>query len=301
MEGLRRVNATLHLLVTLVLCTALVRPLARARWVWRSPRVGILLWQMLALTWVLCAVGTAFTVGLAPYHSDIPTAVAGWLGDGPRQGELTVAHVVVLGIGLGLAFGLVVALATSWAGVLRVRRKHRRMLSLVAREDAAVPGVLVLDHPLAVAYCLPGLRSRVVLSSGALHALSAPELAAVVAHEQAHARERHDLVLLPFATLGRLFPGMTLAADAIALLVEMRADERACRSQDAGSLAMALRRFSAIAVAAPKGAIGITDGAVAARLARLGRAPRPLPLAVRWLVLVSGLVLMSTPLSFLVV
>jgi Zn-dependent protease with chaperone function len=292
-------NAAFHLALTLALCTALVRPLARARWVWRSPEVGILLWQMLALTWVLCVVGTAFAIGLSPFGRDIPTAVSRWLAGQPG---LTPPHLVALGVGVGLVLWLVAGMVTSWVGVLRVRRRHRRVLALVAREDEAVPGVLVLDHPLTVAYCLPGLRAQVVLSSGTLLALEKRELAAVVAHERAHARERHDLVLLPFAALRGLFPlvrTVSMAAEAVALLVEMRADERACRREGAGSLAAALHRFGS--APAPQGAIGMADAAVEARLSRLRMPPTPLPLWLRWLVLVTGLMLVSTPLSFLAV
>lgn len=293
-------NATLHLLATLVLCSLLVRPLARARWVWRSPRTGILLWQMLMLTWVMCAVGAAFAIGLSPYGRDIPTALGHWLS-GTRPVGFTAVHLAGLGTGLTLSVGLVVALAWSWVRVARIRRRHRDLLALVAREDAELPGVLILDHPLTVAYCLPGLRAQVVLSSGALSTLSAREVSAVLAHERTHARERHDLVLLPFAALGRLLPRIRLvavAAEAVALLVEMRADEGACRAHGAGSLAHALRR---VAVSPPPGAIGIADGGVDARLSRLSRGMNPLPLWTRWLVLVSGAVLVSTPLSFLVV
>ncbi|HEX6353077.1 M56 family metallopeptidase [Actinophytocola sp.] len=296
-------NAAVHLLVTLVLCMLLVRPLARARWLWRSPRIGILLWQMLMLTWVLCAVGAAFAIGLGPYGRDIPSALAHWLEGRPAAG-FTVPHAVALIAGFALAVGMVVTLAWSWVRVLRIRRRHRDMLSLVAREDSGLPGVLILDHPLTVAYCLPGLRARVVLSSGALSTLSKQELAAVLAHEQTHARERHDLVLLPFTALRRLVPRSrlaTVADEAVALLVEMRADEGACRDQSAGSLAQALRRFSRTAVSPPPGAIGIVDGTVEARLSRLSRGLDPLSLWVRWLALVSGVVLVSTPLSFLVV
>ncbi|OLF15502.1 M56 family metallopeptidase [Actinophytocola xanthii] len=296
-------NATLHLLTTLLLCTALVRPLAAARWVWRSPRTGILLWQMLLLTWVLCAVGAVFAIGLSPYDPDIPTAVERLLA-GTRPAGLSPWHLAVVGAGLVLASVLLASLAWSWVRVLHTRRRHRQVLSLVAREESALPGVLILDHPLTVAYCLPGLRAQVVLSSGTLSALSPDEVAAVLAHEQTHARERHDLVLLPFAALRRLLPRSSLvagAAEAVALLVEMRADEGACRARCAASLAAALRRFNLTAVAPPPGAIGMADGAVAARLSRLGSALRPLPLAVRWLVLVTGAVLVSTPLSFLVV
>jgi hypothetical protein len=276
-----------------------MRPLARALWVWRSPRTGILLWQMLVLTWVLCAVGVAFTVGLSPYGQDIPTALGRWLGGEPRPVGLTAPHVVVLAVGLVLVVGLVVAFAWSWVRVARIRRRHRDLLALVAREDDGLPGVLILDHPLTVAYCLPGLRARVVFSSGALSTLSAQEVAAVLAHERTHARERHDLVLLPFTALRRLLPRR--AVEAVALLVEMRADEGACRAHGARSLAYALRRFSHVAVNPPPGAIGIADSAVEARLSRLTRGADPLPLWLRWLVLVGGVVLVSTPLSFLAI
>lgn len=295
-------SATLHLLVTLVICTLLVPLLARARWAWRSPRTGILLWQMVMLTWVLCVVGAAFTVGLSPYGGGILAALDSWFAGEPPADEFTALHVAALVTGFALLTGLVVAMAWSWAAVLRIRRRHRDMLALVARDDPDLPGVLILDHPLTVAYCLPGLRARVVFSSGALSALTEQEVAAVLAHEKTHARERHDLVLLPFAALRRLLPWVrlvTMAAEAVALLVEMRADEGACRDQNAGSLAHALRRFRHAALAPPPGAIGISDGAMDARLSRLSKGIKPLPLWARWLVLVSGVVLVSTPLSFL--
>jgi hypothetical protein len=81
----------------------------------------------------------------------------------------------------------------------------------------------------------------------------------------------------------------------------MRADEGACRTQDVGSLEHALRRFGHMAVGPPAGAIGIADATVDARLSRLGRGLVPLPLWLRWLVLVGGVVLVTTPLSFLAV
>ena len=249
-------TTSVHLVVTLAVCLVAVRPLADARWVWRSPRTGILLWQMVALTVVLCVGGIAFQV-------------SPWLG-----GALQVL--------------LFTAVAWRWVTTLRARRRHRQVLSLVARSDSALPGVLVLDHPLTVAYCVPGLRPHVVVSSGALATLRRDEVAAVLAHEQTHARERHDLVLLPFLVLR---PLCRFAADAVALLVEMRADQSAAP----GSLATALHRFTAVT---PPGALGMADAAVVARLQRLQQ--EPLPAVVCWLVVLVGLTLVSTPLSFLV-
>ena len=101
--------------------------------------------------------------------------------------------------------------------MLRDRRRHRALLSLLAHGDPKVPGALVVDYPAAAAYCVPGLRSRIVISAGALDLLDQAELAAVLAHERAHLRERHDLVLLPFTALARAFPWSVLVQRAYAI------------------------------------------------------------------------------------
>lgn len=282
-------SAALHLLVTLAICTVAAPLLVRARWVWRAPGTGIALWQMLALTWVLSLAGLLIALGLDPYDAPIPQGLAGWAA----HAESTVVsdHLVLGGLGLLIAF--TAAFLSSWYAVAKVRRRHRDILALVARTDAAAPGALVVDHPQAVAYCLPGLRSSVVLSTGALRSLSAVELRAVLAHERSHARERHDLVLLPFVALRGLAPRI---ADAVALLVEMRADDRACREHGPDALAAALGRFTA---RPPAGALGVADAAVNVRLRRIAAASAA-PSWLRWSALAGGLVLVSTPLSFLV-
>jgi hypothetical protein len=44
-------------------------------------------------------------------------------------------------------------------------------------------------------YCVPSLRHRVVLTTGAVAALEPRQLRAVIAHERAHLWGRHDLVI----------------------------------------------------------------------------------------------------------
>jgi Zn-dependent protease with chaperone function len=150
-------------------------------------------------------------------------------------------------------------LVAASATVIRARERQRALLSLLAHGDPKVPGALVVDHPAAAAYCLPGLRSTIVLSAGVLALLDDQELAAVLAHERAHLRERHDLVLLPFSALLRAFRWAAVARQAqraVALLVEMHADDRALRHRPARELATALLRVGAAGGGAvPSGAL----------------------------------------------
>ena len=166
--------------------------------------------------------------------------------------------------------------------MLRARQRQRELLSLLAHGDPKVPGALVVDHPAAAAYCLPGLRSAIVISAGTLDLLDADELAAVLAHERAHLRERHDLVLLPFLALLRAFRWAGVARQAyraVGLLVEMHADDRACQHRPARELATALLRVGAAGGGGvPSGALAAASRAeeceVAARVIRLLR-PAP--------------------------
>jgi len=165
----------------------------------------------------------------------------------------------------------------------------------------------VVDHPAAAAYCVPGIRSRIVISAGALDLLDQAELAAVLAHERAHLRERHDLVVLPFTALLRAFRWSAVAREAhaaVALLVEMLADDRALRHRPARELATALLRVGAAGgVHAPAGALAVADlgtgGQVAARVSRLLRPAPRLPIVAVALIGVVAAATVAIPAAFL--
>ncbi|MFD0901065.1 M56 family metallopeptidase [Actinomadura sediminis] len=260
--------------------------LARARWTWRTPRIGIALWQALGLCWGVATIGAMLGLALLPYQSGVAGGLPGLYNDGAAR--LDTVHMAALLGALSLAGVLLVMLAFAVVRVVRARRRHRALLALVSRRDSAVPGTLVLDHPGAAAYCVPGVRSsKVVVSAGTLELLDTAELAAVLAHERAHARERHDLVLLPFASLRQVFPQFRLVGrclDAVELLIEMAADDRARSGRPPRELATALLRFAAARpAAAPSGTLGVAsrdDIPVMARVNRLLE-PRPLPRATR--------------------
>ena len=295
--------------------------LVQASWPRRSPAAAILLWQALGLAAGLAAVGTL--IGLA-----MPASNAGVLRSALRAGTLLQARdvfqltgmfgapgglpVVIAAVRLTcLAAGLLLFALLCWVLVavsvaaLQARRRQRALLTLLAHLDPKVPGALVVDYPSAAAYCLPGLRSQIVVSVGTLELLGRAELAAVLAHERAHLRERHDLVLLPFTALRRAFPRSATCTDAhrsVALLVEMLADDRALRGRPARELVSALVRFgTADTCPAPAGALAAGEGEVAARVSRLLQPVRPLPTAAVLAICLAAALLMAVPITLLVI
>jgi Peptidase family M48 len=229
--------ATPVILGTLALVLAGPAPLllSRATWTSRVPRAAIVLWQSLALAAVLAALGAGLSLGLDIVFHPIP---------GPA--EIAVHS-------LATTLTCVVAGRLAWTGGrvafrTRARRRHHRdLLDLVATPDPS--GVRVLAEETPFAYCVPGVRAaRVVMSSGALARLSPTEVAAVLAHERAHLRARHDLVLEAFTALREAFPRFFRGRTTLRqnqLLVEMLADDAARDQVGAQPVARALVALSA--------------------------------------------------------
>ena len=288
--------------------------LACASWPRRSPAAAILLWQALGLAGGLAAVGAFVAVGVNDEGPGVAGGVlivarrlsAGQLGSQGEPAVIRLVQITCLAAGVTLLAILWWMLVMAFAAVVQARRRQRELLALLAHGDPKAPGALVVDHPVAAAYCLPGIRSRIVVSVGTLDLLAPAELAAVLAHERAHVRARHDLVLIPFTSLRRAFPRSRVIAQAyrtVALLVEMMADDHALRSLPAlpdvadlpalaarellpaRELAMALLRFGTAGTScAPEGALAAAqagEGEISARVNRLLEPPPPLPWAAQ--------------------
>jgi Zn-dependent protease with chaperone function len=238
-------------------------------------------------------------MAVTPFGGGLFHGLAAMLRGGLDQ--LPPVRVGLLVIGAGLLAWLAGVLVyrffvTSW-----LRSRHREILDLVAEPWPEQAGGRVLAHPEAVAYCLPGTAARVVLSSGAMDVLDKAELAAVVAHERAHLAERHDLVVLPFAawvTALPWLPGVRRARIAVATLVEMLADDRACAVCDRAALATAVARVGSSG--APVGALAATGGATVERIHRLMDPPAPSVL-IRLAAYVTAAALLGLPTLALVV
>lgn len=291
-----------HHAATVVLAAAAAWALTRGRWVYRAPRLTLLLWHATAVSAVTGAVGLLLSIGLAPSGRGIAPALGALVVDGATP--LTGLQFAAVAAGLALAAAALGVQAHSSWRLRQYRSRHGLLLRLVGRPDPD-GRALVLDHPAAAAYYLPGPSGCVVVSSGAVDALTGAELAAVLAHEHAHARGHHHLALAPFHALRRVLPVGPVArtAAAVELLVEMCADDRAARPHGPAPLAAALRRFHDLGGhASPPGALAAAThrSAIALRITRLHGGAPPIRRSIRWAIAVAALAVATTPASLFV-
>ena len=268
--------------------------LAGATWPQRAPAAGLVLWQAVGLASGLAGVGAGLALAVVPLHSHLLPGLerlAGQTLAGRPMAGLGLLNVAGLAWAVLLTARLAGGLVMASIRTLRCRARQRRLVDLVARPYPPARHARVLDHPAAMAYCLPGLlRPRLVLSAGTLHLLDDQQVAAVLAHEHAHTRARHDLVVLPFRALYSALPWVPWVARAhqsVTMLVEMLADDCACRRHQRRVLATALVRVATSPIsAAPAGALSATQAPLVARVRRLVDPPAPVP---AWLPLVAYL------------
>jgi Zn-dependent protease with chaperone function len=282
--------------------------LGRAAWPRRDPLVALICWQAIGLAGGLSIIGALLVHGLAPWGHSLPEAAWAALTSRPAQQAVRGDHWVTLTLAAVLASELVGVLVLSGVRTARARRRHRDLLELVVQPAADLPDTRLLDHPAPVAFCIPGARPLLVLSSGMVAELDDDQLAAVVAHERAHLREHHHLLLLPFVAWEAALPVLPAAGRAHAAvreLVEMRADDVALTALSGPAARRTLAR--AIVTAAegaggagiPDGALAVTGSATGARVVRLLDPPRPLPAVARGAALVSAGLLLLLPTALL--
>ncbi|WP_214411559.1 M56 family metallopeptidase [Sphaerisporangium fuscum] len=236
-------------LYTLFGATVLPRLIGGGRWAGRAPRLSIALWHAACASVVTSAV-------LAVPAAVIPASVVGHgIADLFEACAMLVPHGPAItsarrGIVIAWCGPVIARLAFCGAAVLlkarRERREHTRMLRLLGRHDGEL-GAVVVDHAEPIAYCLPGRDGRTVITTGALRSLAPQEVAAVLAHERAHLRGRHHLVLAGAEALAEAFPHVPLFRRAwkeTARLVELLADDVAARRHERVHIATALVRVA---------------------------------------------------------
>lgn len=238
----------------------------------------------------LCAVGlggglalTEMVLVLRAAPTLLRAAGVGWLA---TACERVLRPLVIGGPVLGwtaaaAAVILPIAALASWR---RARRLRARLAADLWLGDARVIGghtvvVLPVPRPLALSFGHDG-ESMIVLSDGLLDGLDGPQIEAVVRHEAAHVRHRHQRFLAVAAiaegVLGRL-PPVARTAAALRLAVERWADEEAAGPTRKARVALRDSLLRLAGVAPVAGVAAFTDaGTVAARVTALDfPPPRP--------------------------
>ena len=167
-------------------------------------------------------------------------------------------------------FGAIIGIASliaALAGTIRAGRvlaHHRRL-----RCTDTCP-VEFIDTDEVYAYTLPGPARTIAISDGLRNALDDNEFDVVMAHEQAHARHRHDRFKLLALVTTAFVPPIAPVMARLDFYLERWADEEAVDHTGAE------RRLAALTIAkvalagrSPQPALGIADHGVAARAAAL--------------------------------
>lgn len=276
--------AVFLLLCSLVALIGAPASLSRLTDTGHHPRLGAAAWGIAIASVVASWLGAvAFAIADFAHHWDHPSAVVVLCLETLRGGLTDGTAGSVIQIGLWGLAGLGTMAVVAGAGrLLRAlghmrgqTHSHARAVHLVGRRVRGLHAV-VLDVAAPAAYCVAGRPHAVVVTTGALDTLSKPELAAILAHEQAHLDGHHPQIVAVARALAGTFPKlrlMTEGADHVTRLLEMCADDRAAREHGRGPL---LSGIFALTGAAPvaAGALGATGVAVLARAERLASAPR---------------------------
>lgn len=288
----------------MVLATLGAYTLRQAGWVDRAPRLAIAVWQALSASVVLAVIlgGLALVVPTTVVSAN----VAAWLqacAMALQAQYATPGGAALATAGLAIAIGVTGRWLYCWVAELswssRIRRRHHEVLSMVGRAGPDA-GVTLLDHKAPVVYCVAGRPHRIVLTTAAGDVLDEAQLAAVLAHERAHLRGRHDFAVGAGVALARAFPWPRVfrdARDEVTRLVELLADDNATGSTSRLHLAEAMLNLAD--QKPPAGALSAGGSAAATRVRRLIEGHRPLAAWVRTLGLTAALALVAAPLFML--
>ncbi|MCX4910910.1 M56 family metallopeptidase [Streptomyces sp. NBC_00878] len=225
------------------------RLLARTDWQDREPVVALWVWQCVVVAVLLCcalsmtlSAAAAWQAVRGQVFAPAPPAVVESYASAAGPWAATTAVALALG---GVWSAAMLAREITGA---RTRRRRRRAELLVRApllpgEEPGSDRLVVLEGERPDAWWLPGAVPQLVVTTAALRRLKGRQLDAVLAHEQGHARARHDWLLHSSAALANGFPQVPVFAafrDEMHLLVELAADDMASRRFGRLTTALAL-------------------------------------------------------------
>lgn len=273
--------------------------LATARgWARTSPRLGLLLCQAIAVATLsgLTLIAMMTAVSVQNLRTDVghllhACAAAVWdSARHPEAGGTTALGLIAL-VGLGHLTRTAVASARC---ARRIRREQREGLTRLGFGITAL-GYTAVPSDVPFAYCLPGGGGRIVVSTAAERTLEPEQLQAVLAHERAHLSGRHHALVQVVQVLakGLPLPPMRLLCREVSALVEMAADDTACRESDRDELLAALVRMGAPGRTLP--GLAANGSSTMVRALRLADPPPAQPLTRRAAVCAGAVLIVMTP------
>jgi len=226
--------------------------LAAAAWVWN---LALLVGPLVGRLGFVAGLGH-WSVGTLAAYDPVPNAAA-------------------LGAGVLIAVGAVAVVACLSRVARELLQARATTRSCPAGTD---DGVVVVDDRAVWAVAVPGVRGRVVLTTGMVRALDADERRVLLAHERAHLRHQHALYRVGVRATAALLPLLRPMVADCDYHLERWADEEAAlavgdRELAATALAhaaLAARRHS-VGAAAPL--LGFSGRGVPGRVEALLAAP----------------------------
>ena len=246
------------------------------------PAVAVPLLTFAALA---TALATGFVLAVAAFDAAAvlaPVAKLGhWSAAAVRPGGTAS---VGLGAAAGLAVGMLLAASVHRATRIGVDLGHA--VATCRRLGPGAGGLVVLQDDQPDAFALPGVRGRIVVSTGMLRVLPPDERRVLLAHERAHLAYRHDVYVQLAGLAAAANPLLRPVAREVDRGVERWADEvAAAEVGDRRLAARALARAGLARAGSPVDARGLAlhaaaqPGGVGARALALLQPP---PRRRRW-------------------
>lgn len=220
------------------------------------------------------AVGTGPVMRLAAWLATVITVV-GAVFAVPLitavKGHFVAAAVVTVPL-LVLAYRI----CRRYRGIMIRARDHALAVRLIARSAPglrAQTSVVTIDSPIPLVYCLSARTDVIVITTGAHDRLTLTEMDSVLAHEEAHLRQRHPhlrAVVQSIAAVVWWLPFFRRAAERITDATELCADAVATRHHHPHTLARALMALAP----APVSAVGAALTGAPERLEHLLHPPQ---------------------------
>lgn len=227
------------------------RVLARADWPDREPVLALWVWQCVVAAVLLCCVLAMALSAAAAWEAVRGNVFA------PAPSGVVEAYALTAYGHWAASLAVTLACGAAWTAAMltreirgaRARRRQRRAELLVRSprlpgEEPEADRLVLLEGDRPDAWLLRGgATPQLVITTGALRRLRGAQLDAVLAHEQGHARARHDWLLHSSSALATGFPQVPVFAafrDQVHRLVELAADDVASRRFGRLTTALAL-------------------------------------------------------------